>query len=205
MSDSVPEVVVVALQRARALPSTHVLGLHPALCIRGSLRSLLRSSLGLRVWQDPTSVRCSALPAIVCGTTAFADCCRCSAPSLTRLSSLTYRRLSPGKNVDLHRMSPPHLRLHPLVVPDFVLFCKLVRMQTPHADSCSSARGFAAAFLPIPPRGGHFCPWLVVATTRPHRELSPPSQRPCRRTAKDASDLLASSMLRRRALVLSAC
>jgi len=63
---------------------------------------------------------------------ASADFCRFSASSLARLS-LTYRQISPGKNVDFPRMSPPHLRLHPLVVLDFVLFCKLVRMQTPDA------------------------------------------------------------------------
>jgi hypothetical protein len=63
---------------------------------------------------------------------ASADFCRFSAPLLTRLSS-TYRQISPGKNADFPRMSPPHLRLHPLVVSDFVLLGKLVRMQTPDA------------------------------------------------------------------------
>lgn len=80
-----------------------------------------------------TSIQCSALPAIACGTMASADFCRFNAPFLVRLSSLTYRQISPGKNVNFLRMSPPHLRLHPLVVSDFVSFGKLVRMQTPYA------------------------------------------------------------------------
>jgi hypothetical protein len=41
------------------------------------------------------------------------------------------RQISPGKNADFLRMSPPHLRLQPLVASDFALDCKLVRLQTP--------------------------------------------------------------------------
>jgi len=64
---------------------------------------------------------------------AAADCCRFSAPSLTRLSSLTYQQLSPGKNADFLRMSPPHLRSQLLVVSDFALSCKLVQLRPPNA------------------------------------------------------------------------
>jgi hypothetical protein len=63
---------------------------------------------------------------------ASADFCRFSAPSLVRLLK-AYRQISPGKNADLPLMSPPHLRLHPLVVLDFALSCELVQMQTPDA------------------------------------------------------------------------
>jgi hypothetical protein len=44
-----------------------------------------------------------------------------------------HRQISPGKNVDFLRMSPPHLRLQPLVVSDFALSCKLVRLHAPDA------------------------------------------------------------------------
>jgi hypothetical protein len=64
---------------------------------------------------------------------ASADFYRFSAPLLARLSSLTDRQISPGKNADFLRMSPPHLRSQPLVVSDFALSCKLVRLCPPDA------------------------------------------------------------------------
>jgi hypothetical protein len=44
-----------------------------------------------------------------------------------------HRQISPGKSADFLRMSPPHLRLQPLVVSDFALSCKLVRLHAPDA------------------------------------------------------------------------
>jgi hypothetical protein len=66
------------------------------------------------------------------GTTASADFCPFSCTLRCRFSSVTRRRqISPGKNVDFLRMSPPHLRLQLLVVSDFALACKLVQLQAP--------------------------------------------------------------------------
>jgi hypothetical protein len=42
-------------------------------------------------------------------------------------------QISPGKNVGFLRVSPRHLRPQPLVVSDFTLLCKLVRLQVPDA------------------------------------------------------------------------
>jgi hypothetical protein len=48
--------------------------------------------------------------------------------------------ISPGKNADLPPVSPPHLRSQPLVVSDFTLSCKLVRLHPPDAVVFLGAR-----------------------------------------------------------------
>jgi hypothetical protein len=76
---------------------------------------------------------------------ASADFCWFSAPSLAWLSTPTYQQISPGKNVDLPLMSPPHLRSQPLVVSDFALYCKLVRLRPPDAVRVPRREGLPPA------------------------------------------------------------
>lgn len=87
--------------------------------------------------------------------------CRFSALLLTRLSSPTYRQISPGKSADFPLMSPPHLRSQPSVVSDFASSCKLVRLRPPDAvrvpqrkDLPPASLGSISRWTPLPLAGG---------------------------------------------------
>jgi hypothetical protein len=91
------------------------------------------------------------------GTMASADFCRLLLQH-SRVRSLWLTQISPGKNINLHLMYPPHL---PLCVPDS-LGLRFVWQTRPRimalvCDFCSSGRGFATGFLQIPPHDGHPC------------------------------------------------